>query len=100
MWLLYSSRFDAKGKTLFVVDDNEVITGRFLPVLGVPIRRVSSEVVTQSDAVVLTLNSIYHQSAIGKLQDICKDEMTVLLNEGTGWKETRIFSRAMKDQRG
>ena len=98
MWLLYSSHFDARGKTLYVIDDNDVITGRFLPALGVPVRRVSSEIVAQSDAVVLTLNSIYHQSAMGKLQDVCSSEKTVLLNEGAGWKVTRIFPKVVKER--
>ena len=98
MWLLYSSHFDARGKTLHVVDDNDVIAGRFLPALGVPVSRVSTEILAQSDAVVLTLNSIYHQSAMSRLQDVCSNEKTVLLNGGAGWKSMRIFPGGLKDR--
>lgn len=90
MWLLYSSHFDTKGKTLFVVDDNEAIVGRCLPALGVPVSRMSPDIVNQSDAVVLTLNSMYHLSALDKLQDTCRTEKTVVLNDGTGWRATQI----------
>jgi hypothetical protein len=99
MWLLYSSRFDASGKILHVVDDNEMLTGRCLPALGLPVQKLSSDIVAKSDGVVLTLNSIYHESAIRKLRQLCASEKRVFLNEGTGWKELRIGSSPVEDRR-
>jgi len=98
MWFLYASDFDHSSKAIYVVDDNEVVQGRFLPALGIPVSKLSADVVAKSDVIVLTLNSIYHERAIQRLKSMGCGEKKVLISGRTGWRMVDVSGAAAKGE--
>jgi hypothetical protein len=67
IWLLAEMEPADLGK-IVVVDDNQALWGKFVPAYGVEVRPPTPEVFRDSPRIILSLNPLYHDKVIRKLE--------------------------------
>lgn len=86
MWLLYIYGIDLSLNSITIVDDNEILYGRYLPGVDCPIVPLDKKVLEQNDVVVLSLSSIYYQKAVSKIRTLSAEDKKIIAYESGRWK--------------